>query len=286
MRELLSFNFWLIFAASLIISIIFTVPRSKAQKQDLTAGDSGDSSCLHGGHDLRNFSFVGKAIFAGCFCKQAELEMLMCAAWKLVHKPFNKNSQIEVFQKFHIVGQGRDHSHGSKGSCSKYAENIINGIYVNDHLNYSTVQEANLYSTNWTFCEDMRVKNNMGCNYTIVPAGGLNCSLGTRVNYFVRSFMNASQHLRLGDFYQVDIEKCKGSIANIGVSALKGPSSQPKTTAEYFVFPRRKPGGHRTTLHTKSAPDNDQKKSNTGIVLSDNDVLCIAIVLAAILAFF
>lgn len=282
--EPFSYNLWLIFVTSLVVSIIYTVPRSKAQKQDLT-GDSGRSSCLLEGHDLQNFSFVGKAIFAGCFCKQTEFDMLMCAAWQLLPKPYVKNSQIEVFQKFHI-GHGRVQSHDSKGSCSKYAENIINGLYRNDQLNYSAVQKASLYSTNWTFCEDMRVKNNMGCNYTIEPVRGLNSSLGTNVHYFVRSFMNASQHLRLGDFYQVDIAKCKGSIVNIGVSVLNGPSCQPKTTSEFFVFPRRTPRGHRTTLHTKPAPDNDQNKQNTGTVLSDNDALCTATVLTAMLAFF
>lgn len=286
MMEPFSYNLWLIFATSLVVSIVFTVPSSKAQKQDLTT-DSGRSSCLHEGHDLRNFSFVGKAIFAGCFCKQTEFDILMCAAWQLLPKQYIKNSQIKVFQAFDI-GQGRVQSNDStEGSCSKYAENIIDRLYGNDQLNYSTVQKASLYSTNWTFCEDMRVKNNMGCNYTIVPARGLNGSLGTNVHYFVRSFTNASQHLRLGDFYQVEIEQCKGSILNIGVSVLKDPSYQPKTTSgEFFPFPRRTLRGHRTTLHTKAAPDNDQNKQNTGIVLSDNDALCIATILAAMLAFF
>lgn len=276
MRETFSCSFWLIFAGTSLVlsSLLLTVPRAGAQ--DFSSARF--SSYLAEGLQLRNLSFVGKAIFAECFCKQMEFAMRMCAAWKLVQPSF-QISQIKVFKKF-FTGPAVQGCGAVKGSCKEYANNIINGLYRSDHLNYSIAQQP--ATIDWGFCEDMRLRNNMGCNYTIVPSH--NSSMGTRVHYFVPSFTNASQHLRLGTFYQLHIEKCKGTVCNIRVSVVSDLPSQPKTTAGFFVLPIKTRTSELRTSRTAPSADKDQR--NEGMVLADNNTLCAAAFLAVLLMCF
>lgn len=279
MSKPLSCVSWIILATSLTFSTTFSVPRAIGQKQDVAQTEH--SSCSN----KQNFSFVGTAIFAGCFCKQAEFEMLMCTAWKLERNATFKTSPIKVFEKF-PSGEGVVQSYDAKGSCKKYAKYIINGLYGSDHLNFSNSQQNSPFFTDWSFCDDMQRKNNVGCNYTIVSAGDRNSSLERKMYHFVGSFTNSSQHLRLGNVYHMDVEKCEGaSVVGIRVSALKGPSPPPKTTAGFF-FPA--PREHWPTSYAKSASTktsrHHQRKQNIGAVLLDNFALCTVSLIASILA--
>ena len=285
MRESFACSRWLFFASSFVVSIILISPRAGAQKQDLFNGQG--SPCLaQDQHSLRNFSLVGKAIFAGCFCKQMQFAMRMCAAWKLVHDPALKISQIKVFKKI-TMAQTRSTGHDVKGSCTEYTSNIINGLYGRDQLNYSTVQ-APISSVDWSFCDDMQLKNKLGCNYTLIPVSGHNSSLANEVHYFVPSFTNASQHLRLGKSYQLDVKKCKETVVNVRVSAVSEPSTQPKTADCFFCFPIKMatPRVQTTATPTDPSGDNDQRKRSEGKLISHNTVLCTTTFLTAVFALF
>lgn len=285
MTESLACGLWLFFASSFVVSIILISPNAGAPKQD--PFNSQGSPCLaQDQHSLRNFSFVGKAIFAGCFCKEMQFAMRMCAAWKLVHDPALQISQIKVFKKITMV-QTRSAGHDVKGSCTEYASNIINGLYGRDQLNYSTVQAASS-SVDWGFCDDMQLKNNLGCNYTLIPVSGHNSSLANEVHYFVPSFTNASQHLRLGKFYQLDVEKCKETVVNVRVSAVSDPSTQPKTADCFFCFPIKMgtPRIQTTAIPTDPSGDNDQRKRSEGMLLSHNTFLSTVTFLTTVFALF
>ena len=293
--ELFPCRFLLICAKFFAVLILLIASSARAQHRNLS--NSQSSSCpVQDYQSMHNVSFVGKAVFAECTCKQSlEWKQLqMCAAWKLLHRPFLQNSPIKIFKKFTIVRKPATASYATMtwGSCKEYANNIIHGLYRNVNLNFSTVGESSSYAIDWGFCNDSALRNKLGCNYTIVPARYHNGSFRTELHYFVRSFTETSQHLQLGKYYQFDIEKCKDAVVKIRVGADNNSLFSSRTTSGFFFFPtkRRTPEGHERTSHREPSTDNErQRKRNNGIhgVLLDNRVhtLCAATVLAVLKTF-
>lgn len=264
MEEPFSYRLGLTLASYFAVWFLMAYSEVRAQIQDRSSAPS--SPCVAQNQPMQNFSFIGKPISAECFCKQSiESDQLkMCAAWKLSCKPFQETSDIKIFTKYSKeMLMSLSQAVNSK-SCEEYTQNIIHGIYGSTKLNFSTVQEAISYSINWDFCEDMHIRNNTGCNYTIVQATGQNNSVATRreLFYFVPSFTSNSQHLRLGNFYRLNFDKYNGTIANVCVSALDNSLSPSETMVDFTFFPTKR--RRISTRFTETKPDKAWKR-NKGI---------------------
>ena len=286
MSNAVSCSLWLILAASLTFLMVFTVTVGAASKKQDRNNNVLSVSADEGRH-LQNFSIIGKAVFAECFCHQQDHNIFTCSTWKLRQQNASKNSQVEVIDKI-TTGQVGLQSRDTNGTCIKYLENIIDGVYASYPLNHSRPPSVELLSGDWKFCEDMRMNDDTGCNYTIIPAEERNSSQDTPVYfYFVRSFANASQHLVLGNLYQLEVKTCEENVVSIRVSVPNGSIPQSATpTTEFFSFPIA-PSRNQRAIELQPH-DNRETQYNinyAGALLSWSNLLCIvASLLATLLA--
>ena len=295
MNKVVSCSLWLLLA-TIVTSSIFTVPVANlAVKQDFN--DTVLSSCLDQKqkHSLGNLSLIGTAVYAECFCKQRDFNM--CSTWKLAHKTASKSVRVKVMDQILAEHDSMQMSswteedalenRDTKGSCRKYAKNLIDGVYGSFHLNYSSAPRSDLLSAEWKFCEDMRVDDSTGCNYTIVPVRHRNESIPSHVLFhFARSFTNTSQHLLLGNLYQLQVETCDGSVVNTRVSAPYSAYPPPVTpTTEFFLFPIESSEDQRVTSRPPIDHREIEQYSYDNAVSSFHRSLCfsIALPLAALL---
>lgn len=279
MRNTLSCRFWLILALDVTVNLALTALRAEAQEKgrinsslSILAGDR----CLTQGLNLqRNVSNVGKTILAECSCMHFNTRL--CTVWKLLNKTSHLKSHIKVFTKFNKGFIGRARPAAATGTCQDYTR-TINKLYGSDQeLSYSTAQKAKDYSIDWSFCDDMHLKNGIGCNYTIqVPTNFQNSSgVQEKIHYCVPSFTNASQHLQVGKMYQLDIEKCQ--LTAVSEIAIKNGS------LSTLLFPVKTRPQLDVTMST--TPECRRKRSG-GMFLSGNDVLYTAPLAALLLGMF
>lgn len=296
MNKVVSCSFWLLLAV-IVTGSIFTVHVATLPvKQDYN--DTVLSSCLDQKHPLRNFSLIGTAVYVECFCKQRDFSM--CSTWKLAHKAASKSVHVKVIDQILAdhdsmpvsswTEEDALENRDTKGSCRKYAKNLIDGVYGSFHLNYSSAPRSDLVTAEWKFCEDMRVDESTGCNYTIAPVRNRNESISSNVFFhFARSFTNTSQHLLLGNLYQLQVETCDGSVVNTWVSAPYSAYPPPVTpTTGFFLFPMESPEDYRVTSRPPIDHHEIEQYGYNNAVWSPHRSPCfsIALPLAALLGAF
>lgn len=283
MRNRLSCRFWLLLALDVTVYLALTALRAEAQEKgrinsslSLLAGYSNDRCLTQGLNLQRNVSIVGKTILAECSCMHFNTRL--CTVWKLFNKTSDVKSHIKVFTKFSkgFIGLARP---AATGTCQDYTR-TINKLYGSDQeLSYFTAQKGKAYSIDWSFCDDMPLKNGMGCNYTIVPTNFQNSSgVQEKIHYCVPSFTNASRHLQVGKIYQLEIKKCQ--FTAVSEIAIKN-GSLPISTENTLFF------SVKTQAHvTISTTPESRRNRSGGMILSGNDVVYTAPLAALLLGMF
>ena len=278
MKNTLFCRFWLLLALTVTVYFAMIALRAEAQERgrinsslSIVPGESSDRCLTQGLNVQRNVSIVGKTIFAECSCGM-QLNERLCTVWKLgSNETSHERSHVNVFTKFSTSFVSRATS-ATTGTCQDYTR-TINKLYGSDQEpSYYTAQEAKAYSIDWSFCDDMPLQNDLGCNYTIVPTNSQNSSsVHEKIHYYVPSFTNASQHLEVGKSYKLDIGKCQHTA--VVEIAIKNDGFQPislvvKTRAQIDV--------------TKSTTP-PESKTNGGMFSLGNNVLY-TVSLAALLS--
>lgn len=197
-----SSGFWLVLTTVVIVSLGFLAEDVASQRR----GRTNCSVSTPPNTKQPGSTCFGKATFARCSCIYTELEMSLCAAWKLSNK-----TSIRVFNHFMREQTSRPKAAPVTGSCTGYT-NIINNLYGSDNsgLNYLKDQEAKFYGIDMSFCEDMSQNNHHGCNYTLVPVTNFHNNSAEMIFFYVGSFSNVSHHMIIGKHYQMSAEKCQG----------------------------------------------------------------------------
>lgn len=276
---------WLFLALTVIVYLAFTALRAEAQEKgrinsslSILTGESNRQCLTQSLNVQRNVSIVGKTIFAECSCMH--LNTRLCTVWKLSNTTSQLRLHIKVFTKFSTGVLGRVLP-GATGTCEEYTR-TINKLYGSDHeLNYSTAQDAKACSIDWSFCDNVPLRNDLGCNYTIVPTNVQSSSVGLEeIHYYVPTFRNASQHLKVGKIYQLDIDKCQHTAVEI---AIRNESFLPISTEDslFFVVKTRSQTSQRDVT-VSTAPET----SGNRMCLSGNDFLYIAPLAALFLRMF
>lgn len=276
-------RFWLFLALTVIVHLAFKALRAEAQGKgrinsslSILTGES-NSQCLTQSLNVqrtaeRDVTIVGKTIFAECSCMH--LNTRLCTVWKLSNTTSQLRLHIKIFTKFSTGVFGRVWS-GATGTCEEYTK-TINKLYGSDHeLNYSTAQEAKACSIDWSFCDNVPLRNDLGCNYTIVPTNVQTSSGGReQIHYYVPTFRNASQHLKVGKIYQLDIDKCQHTAVEI---AFINDSFLPTSTKDSLFLVVKTPSPIDVIVSTTP------ETSGNGMFLSGNDFLYIAPLAALLL---
>lgn len=272
MRVTFYFRFWSLLVVTVTVSL--TALRAVAQEKGrvnsslsfLPDEDSYEQCLTQGVNVQRKVSSVVKAIFAECSCIYSA-QMRLCTVWKPLNKTsrVKSSSDIKVFTKF-VTGFRAGHVRPAiTGGCEDYTS-TINKLYGSDKLSYLTAQDANTSAIDWSFCHKMFLENNMGCNYTVIPANIQNCSSIQEIHCYVPSFTNTSKHMQVGKIYQLDIENGEHTVIEI---PIKIDSSLPMSTENVLLLAQART---QIAVTRTSAASKSRENRSGGMCLSGNDV--------------